>query len=88
MLKTLPFTSETKELIKKQLDKGQFQSAEDVVRAGVEMLERHQDHLAELYHQIESMVADQPRDQFARYRSASEVASDLMDTIPVRKQRS
>jgi putative addiction module CopG family antidote len=64
-------------IIDRQVAKGSFASAEEVIRAGVELLEQQDEELAELRRQIAEGDEAYARGEYTKYDSADELLADI-----------
>jgi antitoxin ParD1/3/4 len=78
MSKTYTPGPDADEIIAQQLAKGHFASADDVVRAGVQMLAEQDEEIAHLRKLIEEGDADIAKGRVHRYSSGQELVDDVV----------
>ena len=78
MSKTYTPGPEADDIIARQLATGQFASADDVVRAGVQMLDEHEQEIAYLRRLIDEGDADISEGCIHRYANAQDLAADIV----------
>ena len=69
---------DTDDIIARQLATGQFASADDVVRAGVQMLDEHEQEIAYLRTLIDEGDADISEGRIHRYANGEQLATDVV----------
>jgi len=77
MSKTYNPGPEADAIIERQLAKGNFGTPDEVVRAGVRLLEEHEAELEELRKLIDEGDAAHARGDYATYRNAGEFLADI-----------
>ena len=65
-------------IIERQVSKGNFASADDVIEAGLRMLEEREEELAELRRLIDEGDADVAEGRVYRYATTAELVSDVL----------
>jgi len=78
MSKTYTPGTEADTIVERQLAKGNYASPDEVVRAGLELLEEHEAELEELRRLIAEGDADIAAGRVHRYASAEEFMADIM----------
>jgi antitoxin ParD1/3/4 len=78
MSKTYTPGPETDDIIARQLATGQFASADEVVRAGVQMLAEHEQEIAYLRSLIDQGDSDVAEGRIHRYANAEDLAADVV----------
>ena len=78
MSKTYTPGPEADDIIARQLATGQFASADDVVRAGVQMLEENEQEIAYLRKLIDEGDSDFSEGRIHRYISGEDLATDVV----------
>lgn len=87
MSKTYTPGPEADAIIARQVAKGNFATAEEVVRAGVELLEAQEAELAELRKLIDEGDADIAAGRIHRYADADELTEDIVARGETRSKR-
>ena len=87
MSKTYTPGPEADEIIASQVAKGHFATVDDVVRAGVQMLEENEAELAKLRALIDEGDEDIAAGRVHRYASADELAADIVARGDVRSKK-
>ena len=77
MSKTYTPGPEADAIIARQVAKGSFATAEEVVRAGVQLLEEHEAELEELRRLIDEGDAAYARGEYTTYTSADQFLGDI-----------
>jgi antitoxin ParD1/3/4 len=65
-------------IIERQVAKGNFTSADEVIEAGLRLLEEHDEELAELRRLIDEGDADVSEGHVHRYATAAELVADVL----------
>jgi antitoxin ParD1/3/4 len=78
MTKTYTPGPEVDAIIDRQVATGKFATGEDVVRAGVQLLEEHEAELEELRKLIDEGDADIAAGRIHRYADADELTDDIV----------
>ena len=78
MSKTYTPGPEADAIIARQVAKGNFATAEEVVRAGVQLLEEHEAELEELRRLIDEGDADIAAGRVHSYANADELTQDIV----------
>ena len=78
MSKTYTPGPETDDIVARQLATGQFASADDVVRAGVQMLDEHEQEMACLRKLVDEGDADFSEGRIHRYVDGGDLAADVI----------
>jgi antitoxin ParD1/3/4 len=78
MSKTYAPGTEADVIVERQLAKGNYASADEVVRAGLRLLEEHEAELEELRQLIDEGGADIAAGRIHRYASADELTDDIV----------
>jgi antitoxin ParD1/3/4 len=87
MSKTYTPGSEVDAIIDRQVATGKFATGEDVVRAGVQLLEEHEAELEELRKLIDEGDADIAAGRIHRYANAEELTDDVVARGETRSKR-
>ena len=87
MSKTYTPGPETDTIIDRQIAKGNFSTAEDVVRAGVQLLEEQEAELQELRKLIDEGDADITAGRIHSYADASELTADIVSRGEARSKK-
>jgi antitoxin ParD1/3/4 len=87
MTKTYTPGPEADAIIARQVAKGNFATAEEVVRAGVQLLEEQEAKLEELRKLIDEGDADIAAGRVHRYGSADELLEDIVARGEARSKR-
>ena len=74
-------------IIDRQVATGKFATGEDVVRAGVQLLEEHEAELEELRKLIDEGDADIAAGRIHRYADADELTDDIVARGEARSKR-
>ncbi len=77
MTKTYSPGPEADDIISRQIAKGNFASPDEVIRAGVRMLEEREAELAELRRLIDEGDSDIAAGRTYAYQDAAELAADI-----------
>ena len=80
MSKTYTPGPEADAIIARQVAKGHFTTAEEVVRAGVQLLEKHEAELEELRKLIDEGDAAYARGEYTTYTGADQFLDDIKRT--------
>jgi antitoxin ParD1/3/4 len=87
MTKTYTPGPEVDAIIDRQVATGKFATGEDVVRAGVQLLEEHEAELEELRKLIDEGDADIAAGRIHRYADADELTDDIVARGEARSKR-
>jgi antitoxin ParD1/3/4 len=87
MTKTYTPGPEVDAIIDRQVATGKFATGEDVVRAGVQLLEEHEAELEELRKLIDEGDADIAAGRIHRYANAEELTDDVVARGETRSKR-
>jgi antitoxin ParD1/3/4 len=88
MSKTYTPGPEVDAIVARQLSRGSYATGEDVVRAGVELLEAQEAELEELRKLIDEGDADIAAGRVHRYSSADELTADIVARGDARSRES
>jgi putative addiction module CopG family antidote len=84
MSKTYTPGPEADAIIARQLAKGNFATAEEVVHTGVQLLEAQETELEELRKLIDEGDAAYARGEYTTYASAEELTGDILERAEAR----
>jgi antitoxin ParD1/3/4 len=88
MRKTYTLGQEAETIIARQVAKGNFATPEEVVQAGLELLEEQDAKLAELRRLVDEGDAAYARGEYSTYDSAEQVLADIRSGEPLLPQQS